>query len=161
MCVEDAKFNFALARAAIVDASNFGYRIARDVLSSFGFRDITGFESANQAVAKLALMPVDLVLCDPFPKVEESYAMLRRLREPRFGETSLAPIIIMTGSVSIDIVEGAKACRADYVIAKPYSPQTLLERIIWAANHVGRRDAPTAPHVELATAESHEIVELW
>lgn len=161
MRVEDAKYNFALARAAIVDASTFGYRIARGVLASFGFRDVAGFSSARQAVAKLALMPVDLVLCDPFPSVDESYAMLQRLRDPRFGETSLAPIIIMTGKVSVDIVEGAKACQADFVIAKPYSPQTLLERIVWAANQIGRRESGALPQVQLASAESLDVVELW
>lgn len=161
MRVEDVKFNFAMARVAIIDPSRFAYFMMRGVLSGFGFRDITGFESAQAAVARLVMAPADLVLCDPFPEVEATFALLRKLREPRFGETALAPILIVTGGVGIDIVQGAKACQADFVIAKPYSANILLERIIWAANKLSRQDSMARPFVEMSSNNDADVVELW
>ncbi len=161
MRVEDAKFNFTHARAAIIDASRFSYSITRMMLMGFGFRDITGYASVEAAVAKMVFMPADLVVCDPYPQVDASFALLRRLREPRFGETALAPIIIATGSVGVDIVEGAKACQANYVVAKPFSAQTLLERILWSASQLSRQDHYGQPQVALASHAAEEVVELW
>lgn len=161
MRVEDTRFNFTHARAAIIDASRFSYSITRLMLSGFGFREITGYASVEAAVAKMAMAPADLVVCDPFPRLDESFALLQRLREPRFGETAMAPIIITTATVGADVVEGARTCQADFVVAKPFSAQTLLERIIWAANHLSRSDHYGNPPVALAAHANDQVVELW
>lgn len=160
MRVASERNDFSTARVAVLESSKFAFQLTRSMLAGFGFRQIIGFETATEAMEKLAILSVDLFLCDPHPSTDESFAALRTLRESRFGETAIAPMIIVTSNVGIDVMMAAKECQADFVIAKPFSPQVLLERIIWSAKRPERRDALTKPSVLISASGGNEV-ELW
>ncbi len=156
---DDLRFNFAGARVAVLDRSKFSFRILKGALAGFGFRHMIGFESADEALSKLAVMPADLVFCDPYPDTSKVLAAVRTLREPRFGETSIAPIVVTTPHVILDVVKASRDAGVDFIVAKPFSASTLLDRIVWAAKRPGRRDAVTQATALAAT--SGGSVEIW
>jgi DNA-binding response OmpR family regulator len=153
-------FNFRAARVATLEENVFASKITRAMLSGFGFQHIAVYRSADEAAKKLLAAPVDILLCDPFPAYQKTFDFLTLLRTPAYGEVSLSPIIIMTAKVSIDMLKAAKQCQIDYVIAKPFSPRVLLDRIIWSASKGDRRNALTLPD-SLTTSAGNGDVELW
>lgn len=54
-----------------------------------------------------------------------------RARQP--AEAPPLVVIVMTGHTPRDLIEKARKVGADYVVAKPFSPSTLLDRILWSA----------------------------
>jgi CheY-like chemotaxis protein len=153
-------FNFQPARVAVLETSPFAFSVTRAMLSGFGFRQISMYLSASEAGEKLAAAPVDIVLCDPTPAPKKTLAMLAELRSPRYGEVSLAPFILITANASIDVIKAAKDNQVDFVIAKPFSPRVLLERIVWSAKQGHRRDATALPGSMISNNDGGDV-ELW
>lgn len=151
------KFNFSTVRVGALDSSKFAFHMLRNILAGYGFRNIAAFDTPEEAVAKLAITPIDLLFLDPIGRHQSVFQAVSTLREPRFGETSIAPFVAITAEVSLEVMKSARESGIDFVIAKPFSPVTLLERITWAAKRPGRRDVLTATSVT-STAGS---VELW
>lgn len=159
MTPDSVRLNFSTARVGIIDPSKFSVQIAHSVLFGFGFRDIFEYSSAAMALARLKMAPVDLVVCDPYPNVSENLQALAALRDTRYGDTAFAPIIVTTGSVSLELMEAARLARVDCVLAKPFSATALLERILWAAKRPGMReiDTPLAVHAAVDSG----VIEIW
>lgn len=154
----DARFNFSTTRVAVIDASKFSAQIVRGILYGFGFREILELSSAAMAVARLRMLPTDLIICDPYPDVRANLQALTQLRDPRYGETAFAPVVVVTGSVSLELMEAAREAQIDCVLAKPFSANALLERILWAAKRPSLRD--TSPSAVHANVESG-VIEIW
>ena len=112
------------------------------------------------AKARLKVLPVDLILCNPYPDLQGNFKALSELRDPRFGETAFAAIIAMTGSVSLELMHAAREARVDCVLAKPFSASALLDRIVWAAKRPGMREPLPPPQAVLASAEIG-VIEIW
>ncbi len=159
MIPDSVRLNFSTARVGIVDPSKFSLQITRSVVFGFGFREIFEYSSAPMALARLKMAPVDLVVCDPYPKVTENLQALAALRDPRYGDTAFAPIIVVTGSVSLELMQAARQAQVDCVLAKPFSAAALLERILWAAKRPGMRDAETPQPVHAAVETG--VIEIW
>lgn len=151
------KFNFSTVRVGALETSKFAFHMLRNILAGYGFRSIAAFDTPEEAVSKLVITPIDILFFDPMGRHHSVFAAIRSLREPRFGETSIAPFVAITAEVSLEVMKSARESGVDFVIAKPFSPTTLLERIMWAAKRPGRRDALAATSVS-TTAGS---VELW
>ncbi|MBY0564106.1 MAG: response regulator [Hyphomonadaceae bacterium] len=152
------KFNFSGVRVGVLESSKFAFHMLRNVLAGYGFRSIAAFDTPAEALSKLAIMPVDVFFIDPIGRHRAVFAAARTLREPRFGETSIAPFAVITTEVSLDVMKLARESGVDAVIAKPFSPNALLERILWAAKRPGRRDALAPTALEPLAGGS---VEVW
>ena len=46
---------------------------------------------------------------------------------------AFAPTMLVSGHTQLRNVQRARDCGANYIVAKPVSPDVLLERIIWVA----------------------------
>jgi CheY-like chemotaxis protein len=158
MIPETARLNFASSRVGVMESSAFSLQIARSVLFGFGFRDIYEFDSAGAALARLKMLPVDLLICDPYPDIAGNLQALAQLRNPRYGETAHAPTMVVTGSVSLELMQAARQAQVDCVLAKPYSAAALLERILWAAKRPGLREVQPSRSVPIDDAG---VIEIW
>jgi DNA-binding response OmpR family regulator len=59
------------------------------------------------------------------------------IKEARRREADSAAamlVIVVTGKPSREVVTTAQRSGADYVVAKPFSPKVLLDRILWSAS---------------------------
>lgn len=138
---ERLKFNFDKARAVLIDSNMLSHEVMAGILGGFGFRQLHRFADIARGQEFLKASPVELVFVDPYTYGEAGLDFIRWARaEPSCARS---PIIVVTGHAFLRAVTEARDAGADYVIAKPYSPSVLLERLIWVAEQGGRKIGAT------------------
>jgi CheY-like chemotaxis protein len=154
----EEKFNFGKAKVLVIDSSVISQEVASNILQAFGFRAI--FRSCDLAAAAniLAANKIDLMLLDPYTFGSDGYEFVRKLRANTQSQNTLTPVIMMTGYTPVRSVTEAQSCGADFIVAKPFSTASLLQRIVFVASKAGHRS-------ELATQQTVSKdgsgMELW
>lgn len=126
-------FNFNEASVLIVDENAGFMDVTTLMLSSFGFRKLHRCQSLGESHAFSQDVEADLILVDPFPRADEGLALIRDLRQRQQPADPPRVVIVLTGHTPRELIQQARAVGADYVVAKPFSPTTLLDRILWSA----------------------------
>jgi DNA-binding response OmpR family regulator len=152
-------FNFTKAHVLAIDESTTAVNVLCQILSGFGFRHFSRCTDIAKATPVIYAQTIDLILIDPYSFGESAYEWVRWLRNERLGANAMAPVMVITGQARLDEVRAARDCGADYVVAKPYSPTVLLERILWVAQREGRGGF-MAEHKESVSSEGSGV-ELW
>jgi DNA-binding response OmpR family regulator len=137
----DLCFDFSEARVLIVERSEAFAEILVQMLMGFGFRRFTRLRPGDPAPV-LDGTPADpaLVVADLGHHEDPRVELIERVRQVDAGARRSTAVIGMTVNPSVDFVTSVKTCGADYVLVKPFSPATLLKRILWVAA------APPAPN---------------
>ncbi len=120
-----------LNRILIVEDEPDIQTIARLALETVGELTVATCDSGKQALsAALAFRP-DLVLLDVMMPGMDGPTTLRTLRQA--PELCAVPVVFMTAKVQSQEVQSFLALGAADVIAKPFDPMTLAERVrdIW------------------------------
>jgi DNA-binding NtrC family response regulator len=86
----------------------------------------------QRACERLAVLRWDLVVVDIEGMPDAVESCLRLLRELRTTPPPSAPLIVMAGAAQLEAVSGLLSCGAADYLAKPFSPEHLLERV-WVA----------------------------
>lgn len=141
----ELSFNFANASVVMIDASPIFIEVLTGILSGCGFRKMYRCTDLRAGTDIVKTHSVDLVLIDPYAFGEAAYNFVSWLRSERRGQNSAAPVIMLTAYTYVRLITTARQCGADYVIAKPFSSQGLLERILYVAESEGRRGELIAP----------------
>lgn len=129
----DLTFNFSEASVLVVDENAGFMDVTTLMLSSFGFRKLHRCQSLGESHAFSQDVEPDLILVDPFPGAEAGLALIRALRQGQQPTDPPRVVIVVTGHTPRDLIQKARSMGADYVVAKPFSPTTLLDRILWSA----------------------------
>jgi DNA-binding NtrC family response regulator len=79
--------------------------------------------SADAAVAAMAADPFEILLVDIKMPVRDGIDLIREIKE-RWPRTS---ILVMTGYATPETVQKSRTAMADRFIAKPFTPDELLE----------------------------------
>jgi CheY-like chemotaxis protein len=109
--------------------------IARMALERVGGFTVEICDSGQQAVDAAPAFAPDLILLDVRMPGMDGPTTMKALRElPGFEAT---PIVFMTANVMAEDIERYKEMGAVDVIAKPFQPMTLPDRLreIWATVH--------------------------
>ncbi len=141
----EVTFNFTNASVVMIDASPICIQVLTGILSGCGFRKMFRCTDLASGTDIVKTHSVDLVLIDPYAFGEGAYNFVSWMRSERRGPNAAAPVIILTAYTYVRLITAARQCGADYVIAKPFSTQGLLERILYVAESEGRRGELTAP----------------
>ncbi len=152
-------FNFANASVVMIDASPIFIEVLTGILSGCGFRKMFRCTDLQSGTDTVKTHSVDLVLIDPYAFGESAYNFVSWMRSERRGPNAAVPVIILTAYTYVRLITSARQCGADYVIAKPFSTQGLLERILYVAWIEGRRGELLAPPELVSSAGSG--VEMW
>jgi len=152
-------FNFEKASVLILDPSQISVEVTTLMLNGFGFRKIFRAPTVLSAIETVKLRALDLILVDPYPFGGEAYDFIRWLRSASETANMSTPTIIITSYTDIRLVTTARQSGVDYILNKPFSTQTLLERILWVAQSEDRRTDLMAPSQLVSKAGSG--VELW
>ncbi|WP_395647570.1 PleD family two-component system response regulator [Terricaulis sp.] len=152
-------FNFSNASVAMIDASPLSLEVMTSILSGYGFRKMYRCGDLVSGTDVLKTHSVDLVLLDPYGFEEEAFRLIRWFRSDRRGANVDVPVIITTAHTRIRMITSTRECGADYVIAKPFSTNVLLDRILWVATREGRRGELTT-HTDVVN-QSGSGLELW
>jgi DNA-binding response OmpR family regulator len=129
----DPTFNFRDALVVMIDQSVGFMDVMAQILLAFGFKTFHRFDTVESFQAEHAQLAPDLVLIDPFPDRGGAMALIEEIRRREARSLGAMLVIVVTSRPSRDVVKIARDSGADYVVAKPFSPKVLLDRILWSA----------------------------
>ncbi len=110
-----------------VDDSPTMRRIIINTLKRAGFSDVLEASDGRDALAKMKVEKVNFVITDWNMPEMDGLALVTALRS--MGEYKSLPILMVTTrSVKDDIIEALKAGVNNYIV-KPFTPDTLKEKI--------------------------------
>lgn len=130
---ESAVINLTGAVTMVVDDSPFGLDITAGALLGFGIKTKYACHSAAEAIDILKDHPVDLIVVDSEMPDMDGYELVRWLRRSGLDPNAFAPVIMTAAHVRRSRVADARDCGANFIITKPFSAASLLERIVWVA----------------------------
>lgn len=132
---DSSRINLSSAKFLIVDDNEKSLKILRDLVKSFGAGSVTTAASGLEAQALLSQQRFDLLITDGCMPDCDGYALVRWLRARPADDDRIIPAIIVSAHTREEEIALGRDCGANFVIAKPISPATLLERIYWIATH--------------------------
>ena len=130
----DVTFDFRDAGVLMVDQSAGFMDIMAQMLLGFGFKSFSRFVNLEVYREQAQGLAPDLVLIDPFQQREAVMSFIQEVREREAVGGPSMLVIVVTSKPSTEVVRTARESGADYVVAKPFSPKVLLDRILWSAN---------------------------
>lgn len=127
-----AIINLTGAVTMVVDDSTFSAEITAGALLGFGIRTRYLCRSGPEAVQVLDEAEIDLLVIDCEMPGMDGFEVVRRLR--RAGPpNAFVPVIMTAAHIRRSMVNKARNCGANYIVTKPFSAASLLERIVWVA----------------------------
>ena len=113
-------------RILAVDDSPLDLQILEDQLKSEGYL-VSSARDGEEALAKVASEPPDLILLDVIMPKLDGYEVCRRLKSD--GRTILIPVVMVTSlQATQERIKGIEA-GADEFLSKPFNRQELMTRV--------------------------------
>lgn len=132
--LDSSRINLNTAKVLVADDNENARNIIQDMLRAFGASDIVAVRDGVEAKSLLAKQQFDLVITDGAMPECDGYELVRWLRNRPKDEDRITPAIIISAHTRESQVAAGRDCGANYIIAKPISPQVLLERIFYISN---------------------------
>jgi len=136
--------DFSKLTFLVVDDNEFMRNVARRVLQTLRARKVLEAATAAEALEMTTLGHVDVVLCDYEMKPESGLEFVRKLRKLPDEKKARTPVIMVTGHSDEDLVLRAREAGIDGYVVKPYSAQSLADRIDSVVRYPARAAAPSA-----------------
>lgn len=115
----------------IVDDNNPSLEVVTAILMGFGINRATKCNSAAEAREVLLSRVFDVVIVDCEMPDEDGFSLVRHIRSDPNSANFTVPILMMSAVTPQSKVEAVRDSGASFTIAKPVSPTTLLERMLW------------------------------
>lgn len=136
-----AQFNLSDSRILVLESTGPELDLYTRILMGFGARSIHKCSNLAQAEEILQAQEVDLIIVDAKLAAADGCEFVRQLRRSNIRKCAFIPVLMMAGHTPRNRVTQARDCGAHFVVRKPVSPATMLERILWIAQE-------TRPFVE-------------
>jgi CheY-like chemotaxis protein len=133
MIARTDRVNFSRTATLVADASEMSLNLMAQALRAFGCGNVVRCETIDRA-RKALQASFDLVLIDPSIADGAGYYLIQDVRRDPDNPNRATTIVSVTGHVRENDVMQARDTGANMVVSKPWSPETLLQRIVWAAN---------------------------
>jgi response regulator RpfG family c-di-GMP phosphodiesterase len=122
--------NMSALEVVVLDHSKFYLSLTRQMLTYLGVRRIRSYDDPEAALVDLLAEPSDLIVVDSkMPKHFVFLQLIRGLRDASLMPICLTPIIVTSSTPTKSFVEGAMRSGANTVLAKPFSPHALKQRV--------------------------------
>ncbi len=123
------KLNFAVAglgSSIHLATEDFKLRTGTKMLS-------VPYKGTSAALTDLMAGAVDLLFVDVEMPGMDGLELISWLRRSCLDPNAFAPVIMTGGHVRKDKLNRVRDCGANFLLTKPFSATTLLERIVWTA----------------------------
>ena len=129
----DAKawINLEKARILLLDDHPEGGNILAQICMGFGARRFLRCSTGEEAKELVKASELHMILVNANLRESPAFDFIDWLRRSNLQPNSFTPVVLITGHTQRSQVEKARDCGANIVLAKPVSPQSMLERIIW------------------------------
>jgi len=112
-------------RVMIVDDDSGMRQVLSGLLRSSGFQVVEEVGDGDEALARLAVVKVDLIITDCIMPRMDGVAMVRALRKR--GDRT--PVIMLSGQDDPHVIVRAIRAGVDNYVPKPIHPENLFEKI--------------------------------
>lgn len=130
---DSAVVNLGGAVTMVVDDSPFSLELTTQALLGFGIQTRYPCHSAPEAMEILKDHTIDLMLVDVEMPGMDGLELVSWLRRSGLDPNAFTPVIMTGAHVRKDKLNRARDCGANFMLTKPFSATTLLERIVWTA----------------------------
>ena len=127
----NARINLRGANILVLDTNPQALDSMRQMLSGFGAGATYTCEDAAEARKRFQMSTLGLIIVDPL--AEEGFDFIRWSRRAEESVNHTTPVIAVLGHQTMGNVRAARDAGANFVLAKPLSPEVLLQRIEWVA----------------------------
>lgn len=132
------RINLSKTRILLLDDHTYGGAIPAQMLMGLGARRFIRCTSLEEAQGRVVQDEFQLFIVNANLRSALAFDFINWLRHADLQPNSFAPVILVTGHTQRSLVEKARDCGANAVMAKPVSPQAVLERIMWVASEKRR-----------------------
>ncbi|TPW06122.1 MAG: chemotaxis protein CheY [bacterium] len=130
---KSAVVNLSKAVTLVVDDSPFALELTRQALMGFGIHPRHACRDAASAMDILKEFTIDLLVVDCDMPGTNGFELIRWLRRSGLEPNAFAPVIMTAAHIRRSQVVEGRDCGASFIVTKPFSTGTLLERIVWVA----------------------------
>lgn len=122
--------NISTLEVAVIDSSKFQLSQTRTMLSQIGVRRTRTYDNPIESLTELMAEPCGMFLIDAdLPMNISSLELIYGLRDPAIVPLCFTPILVTVSEPTKSYVEDAIRHGANSVLAKPFSPLVLKQRI--------------------------------
>ncbi len=120
------------AEVFVLDSSKFYLSLTRSMLVHMSVGRVRSYDDPVHALRELLLEPGGLIIVDAdLPARFSCLRLIRGLRHASLAPLCFAPIIVTSAYPTEPFVDGAMRHGAHTILAKPFSPLALKQRIDW------------------------------
>ena len=130
---DSAVINLTGAVTMVVDDSAFALDLTAQALMGFGIRTRHACLGAAEAMEILKEQNIDLLVVDCEMPGIDGFELVRWLRRSGLEPNAFVPVIMTAAHIRRSRVAEARDCGANFIVTKPFSATTLLERIVWVS----------------------------
>jgi CheY-like chemotaxis protein len=129
-------YNLERLTFLLVDDNRFVLKILQDVLKTLGAGQVITAENGVEAIEYLSARhgplgcPVDMIISDLVMAPIDGHLLLKWVRQGKESPNRFMPFIMMSGAADTDNVEKARDGGASEFLAKPFSAQTVSNRVL-------------------------------
>jgi DNA-binding response OmpR family regulator len=128
----DESLNLTRASVLVIDGSPHSLDLVVQILRGFGAENVARCSTLEEADKFARTKTFDLIVIDPGIEGGQGYTFISELRHAA-SPNCHAPVVLTTGHVRRSDVARGRDTGANIVVAKPVSPNVLLQRIQWVA----------------------------
>lgn len=159
---ESAVFNLSNAVTMVVDDSAFALDLTTQALLGFGIKTRYVCHSGAEAIEILKDNVIDLLVVDADMPGMDGFELVRWVRRSGLDPVAFVPIVMTAAHVRRRHLNKARDCGVNFLITKPFSAMTLLERVVWVARDqrafltVGDYFGPDRRFQDIPPRDGHE-----
>ncbi|MGD2133046.1 MAG: response regulator [Maricaulaceae bacterium] len=124
------KLNFEHVNVLVLDENSSGLDIIIQILSGFGVRNVHAYSDVEEARGCVESIQIDLFIIEQEIADDGGIEFIRWLRRLDHPTNSASPVIVAMGHTTRTDVMRMRDCGANYIVRKPLSPSSLMQRII-------------------------------
>ena len=111
----------------IVDDMQAMRMLTRTTLKEMGFKTFVESPNGEEALKRLKLMNINLIVCDWDMPSMNGMELLRKIRSDE--RLSTIPFVMLTAHAEADLIHESITAGVDSYIVKPYQPRALCQKI--------------------------------
>lgn len=134
MSIDDhpkARFNLSKASVLLLDSTALGLQVLNQIIKGFGAQTIYRCTDVKDAKDVVKTEPLHLTIVDALSPSDGGYEFVQWMRREAPEPNSYSPIIVVEGHTRAIDVAKARDSGANFMLKRPISPLSLMERIIW------------------------------
>ncbi|ANP45671.1 response regulator [Candidatus Viadribacter manganicus] len=128
----NAKINLSKVAVMVIESSAHALDVTSQILKGFGVSAISRFDKIADAEKHLSHRKVDLIVIDPRVGDGAGYQFISSLRHSG-GRSAYVPVLLVAGHLRKSDIARGRDTGANFIVSKPLSPTTLLQRLMWVA----------------------------